>query len=167
MSCIKLQKVRHLSMLTCTQLTGCTGPAKQVKCKVDCGAMANIMPLSVFKRLNPSEFDKDGNSISRFNRDMTRLSAYCNRPIQQHCVRLINIIFNKKYFKTRFHIVDVEGHVLLWVTLLRKMGLFHKHMLMITETIDNHQEQKNLARYDSQVVDKCTKCNNENFSKSE
>ena len=30
----------------------CTGPAKQVKCKVDCGAMANIMPLSVFKRLN-------------------------------------------------------------------------------------------------------------------
>ena len=91
----------------------CTGPDKQVKYKVDCGAMANIMPLSVFKRLNPSEFDKDGNSISGFNRDMTRLSAYGNRPKEQHAVRLINFIFNKKYFKTRFHIVDVEGHVLL------------------------------------------------------
>ena len=84
----------------------CTGTAKQVKCKVDCGAMANIMPLSVFKRLNPSEFDKDGNSIAGFNRDMTRLLAYDNRPIQQHGVGLINFIFNKKYCRTRFHIVD-------------------------------------------------------------
>ena len=51
-------------MLTCTQLTGrqeerCTGPAKQVKLRFDCGAMANIVPLSVFKRLNPSEFYKE------------------------------------------------------------------------------------------------------------
>ena len=157
-------------MLTCTQLTGragCTGPAKQVKFKVDCGAMANIMPLSVFKMLNPSEFDKDGNSISGFNRDMTRLSVYGNRPIQQHGVRLINFIFNKKYLKTRFHIVDVEGHILLGLTVLRKMGLFHKHRLMIIETIDIHQELRNLAKYDSKVVDKCTKCPNEKFSKSE
>ena len=51
----------------------CTGQAKQVKYKVDCGAMANIMPLNIFEMLNPSEFDKDGNSISGFNRDMTRL----------------------------------------------------------------------------------------------
>ena len=122
------------------------------------------MPLSVFKRLNLSEFDKDGNSISGFNRDMTRLSAYGNRPIQQQGVRLINIIFNKKYFKTRLHIVDFEGHVLLGLTLLRKMGLFHKHRLMITETIDIHQEQRNLAKCDSKVVAKCTK---EKFSKSE
>ena len=75
--------------------------------------------------LNLSEFDKDGNSISGFNRYMTRLSAYGNRPIQQHGERLVNFIFNKKHFKTRFHIVDAEGHVLLGLTLLRKMGLFH------------------------------------------
>ena len=35
---------------------------------------------------------------------------------------------------------------------------------MIRETIDIHQEQRNLARYDSKEVDKCT---NETFSKSE
>ena len=91
----------------------CTGPTKQVKCKVDFCAMANIMPSSIFKVLNPSEFDKDGNSLSGFNRDMTRLSAYGDKPIQQQGVRLINFIFNKKYFKTRLHIVDVEGHALL------------------------------------------------------
>ena len=53
---------------------------------------------------------------------------------------------------------------MLGLTLLRKMGLFHKHRLMIIETIDIHQEQKNLARYDSKVMDKCT---NEKSSKSE
>ena len=74
----------------------CSGPVKQVKCNIDCGAMANIMPLNIFKMLNPSEFDKDGNFISGFNRDMNRLSAYCNRPIQQHGVRLINFIFQQK-----------------------------------------------------------------------
>ena len=108
------------------QKGSCTGPAKEVKYKVDCGAVANIMPLSIFKMLNPSEFDKDGNSISGFNRDMTILSAYGNRPIQQHRVGMINFIFNKKYFKTRFHIVDIEATVLLELTLLRKMGLFQK-----------------------------------------
>ena len=98
---------------------------------------------------------------------MTRLSAYGNRQIQQHGVRLINFIFNKKYFKTKIHIVDVEGHVLLGLTLLRNMGLFHKHRLMIVETIDIHQEHRNLAGHDPKVVDKCTECNNKKFSKSE
>ena len=40
--------------------SSCTGQAKHIKCKVGCGAMANMMPLSVFERLNLSEFDKDG-----------------------------------------------------------------------------------------------------------
>ena len=73
--------------------------------------------------LNPSVFDKDGNFLSGFNRDMTRHSAFGDNAIQQHEVRLINFIFNKKYFKTRFHTVDIEGHVLLGATLLRKNGI--------------------------------------------
>ena len=32
----------------------CTSPAKQVKSKIGFGAVANIMPLSIFKMLNPS-----------------------------------------------------------------------------------------------------------------
>ena len=77
----------------------CTGPAEQVNCKVDCGAMANIMSLSIFKMLSPSGFDKDGNSLSGSNWDLTRLSAYGDKPIQQHGIRLINSIFNKKVFQ--------------------------------------------------------------------
>ena len=163
----KGQAFVHVNMHPTDRKGSCAGPAKQVKYKVDCGTMANIMPLSVFKKLNSSKFDKDGNSISGFNRDMTRLSAYGNKPIQQHGIRLINFIFNKKYFKTIFLIVDVEGHVLLGLMLMRKMGLFHEHRLMIIQTIDIHQEERNLVRYDSKVMNKCTKCTNENFSEPE
>ena len=38
---------------------------------------------------------------------------------------------------------------------------------MIIQTIDIHQEQRKLARYDSKEVGKCTKCTNENITKSE
>ena len=64
---------------------------------------------------------------------------------------------------------------MLGLPLLRKMGLFHKHRLMIIETIVIHKEQRNLdrydskvlARYDSKVVDKCTKYTNEDFAEAE
>ena len=78
----KSQAFVYVDMYPTDRKGSCASPAKQVKCNIDCRAMANIMPLHVFKRLNPSEFDKDGNAISGFNRDMTRLSAYGNRPIQ-------------------------------------------------------------------------------------
>ena len=78
---IKSQTFVYVDMYPTDRKGICTGPAKQVKCKVVCGAMANSMPLSIFKMLNPSEFDKDDNSILGFNRDRTRPSAYGNRPI--------------------------------------------------------------------------------------
>ena len=59
----KHQAFVYVDMYPMDRKGSCTGPVKQVKYKVGCGAMANIMPLSVIKRLNPSEFDKDGNSI--------------------------------------------------------------------------------------------------------
>ena len=74
----------------------CSGPVKQVKCNIDCGVMANIMPLNIFKMLNPSEFDKDGNFISGFNRDSTLRTDYQHIvtdhifPLQQHGVQKLN-----------------------------------------------------------------------------
>ena len=40
-----------------------TGPAKQVKCKIDSGAGANVMSLDDYKKVNPSKFDEAGNSL--------------------------------------------------------------------------------------------------------
>ena len=53
---------------------------------------------------------------------------------------------------------------MLGLTPLRQIGLFHKHRLMIIETIYIHQEHRNLARYDSKERDKST---NKNISKTE
>ena len=67
----KHQAFVYVDMYPTDRKGSCTGPAKQVKGKVDCGTMANIMPLSIFQIVNPFELIKDGNSISSFNRDMT------------------------------------------------------------------------------------------------
>ena len=58
MSCIKQPKNQAfvcVDMYPTDKKGICSGPGKQVKCKVDCGSVANIMPLSIFKMLNPSE----------------------------------------------------------------------------------------------------------------
>ena len=52
-------------------------------------------------------------------------------------------------FRPLFHIVDIEGHTLLGLPTMRKMGLFTDHKLMNVETVDIHAEYRNLARYES------------------
>ena len=43
-----------------------TGRPKGMNSKLDTGADANIMSLSTFKSINPSDFDKDGNPTGNF-----------------------------------------------------------------------------------------------------
>ena len=39
---------------------GTGNKSKGIKCKLDMGAGVNIMPLSTYKYINPSEFDEQG-----------------------------------------------------------------------------------------------------------
>ena len=66
-----------------------TGPAKQVKCKTDSGAGANVMSLDDYTKVNPSEFDEAGNSLVGFSNDRTTLKAYGGKTIQQYGVRAL------------------------------------------------------------------------------
>ena len=43
-----------------------TGRPKSMKSKLDTGAGANIMSLSTYKSINPSDFDKEGNPTGNF-----------------------------------------------------------------------------------------------------
>ena len=124
------------------------GSAKQVKCKIDSGAGANVMSLDDSKKVNPSEFDEAGNSLVGFSNDRTTsLKAYSGKTIQQYSVRLLNCQWYNKLIKPIFHIVEAKGPILLGLTTLRKMGLFQKHSRVFIENIDIHQIQKdNLAR---------------------
>ena len=99
------------------------------------------------KKVNPSEFDEAGNSLAGFSNDKTTLKAYGGKTIQQYGVRVINCQWNNKCIRPIFHIVEAKGPILLGLTTLRKMGLFHKHPRVFIEHIDIHQvQQNNLAR---------------------
>ena len=67
-----------------------TGPAQQVKCKIDSGAGANVMSLDVYKKVNSSKFDAAGNSLVGFRNDRTTLEAYGGKTIQQYGVTAVN-----------------------------------------------------------------------------
>ena len=63
-----------------------TGRPNGMKSKLDTGAGANIMSLSTYKSINPSDFDKDGNTTGNFQRASTRLKSFGGRQIQQHSI---------------------------------------------------------------------------------
>ena len=124
-----------------------TGPAKQVKCKIDSGAGTNVMSLDDYKKVNPSEFDEAGNSLVGFSNEKTTLKVYGGKTIQQYGFRVINCQWDNKFIKSIFHIVEAKGPILLGLTTLRKIGLFQKHPRIFIECMDIHQTQKdNLAR---------------------
>ena len=53
-----------------------TGRPKGMKSKLDIGTGANIMSLSTYKSINPSDFDKDGNPTGNFQRASTGLKSF-------------------------------------------------------------------------------------------
>ena len=89
-----------------------TGRAKQVKCKIDSGEGANVMSLDDYKKVNPSGFDKAGNSLAGFSNDKTTLKVYGGKTIQQYGVRVINCQWDNKYIKQIFHIVEAKRPIL-------------------------------------------------------
>ena len=87
---------------------------QKVKVKLDSGASVNIMPTSVYRRINPQLFDSNGASqIDKFDKDWTNLVAYGGSIIKQICVKPVACKWGKKNFVTNFHIVDAENHPVL------------------------------------------------------
>ena len=44
-----------------------------MKCKLDTGAIVNVMPLTIYKLVNPDKFDKDGKPIGGYGQDRITL----------------------------------------------------------------------------------------------
>ena len=118
-----------------------TGPAKQVKCKIDSGAGANLMSLNDYQKVNPSQFDEAGNSLAGFSDDRTTLKAYGGKTIKQYGIRALICQWDNKLIRPIFHIVEAKGPILLGLPTLRRMGLFQKHPRVFIEHIDIHQIQ--------------------------
>ena len=117
------------------------------------------MSLDDYKKVNPSKFHGAGNSLAGFSNNKTTLKAYGGKTIQQYGIRVINCQWDNKFIKPIFHIIEAKGPILLGLTTLRKMGLFHKHPRVFIESMDIHPMQKdNLAR----CITGCGMSNNNN-----
>ena len=80
-----------------------------MKSKLDTGAGANVMSLSTYKSINPSDFDKEGNPTGNFQRSSTGLKSFGGRQIQQYGIKTIKCAWDKKLCLLNFHIVDADG----------------------------------------------------------
>ena len=130
---------------------------KSMKCKLDTGAGVNIMALSIYQYINPSEFDEQVKPIDGHSQYKTILKDYNGKPIQQYGIKVFLGKWNHKYRRFVFHVVESEGPILLGLNTMRKMGLFIRHPRVSTETTDIHQEQQNQARCDPMKVKSTTR----------
>ena len=142
----KSQAFTTVSMLPQDTEGKTIGAPIDVKCKIDTGAGANVMPVSIFRKLCPDMFDAKGKALEKFNGDWTTLTAYGGGIIKQFGVRMLKCYWNNKKWVILFHIVDAEGPILLGLKTLRQMGIFSKHPRVFIETIDIHSTNAGLAR---------------------
>ena len=86
-----------------------TGRPKGMRSKLDTGPGANIISLSTYKSINPSDFDKEGNPTGNFQRASTGLKSFGCRQIQQYGIKTKKCVWDKKLWLLNFHTVDAEG----------------------------------------------------------
>ena len=123
-----------------------TGRPKGMRSKLDTGAGANIMSLSIYKSINPSDFDKDGNPTGNFQRASTGLKSFWDRQIQQYGIKTINCVWDKKLWLLNFHIVDAEGPILIGSGMMLKLDMIQFHPQVHISCIDINAIQPSLAR---------------------
>ena len=109
----------------------------KVKAKLAGGASVNLMPTSVYRRINSQVFDNNiAPQLEKFDKDWTNLVAYGGSIIKQIGVKPVGWKWGKKNFVTNFHIVDAKDHtVLLRLSTLRYISLFVEHPLVFIEAI--------------------------------
>ena len=87
---------------------------QKVKVKLDSGASVNIMPTSVYRRIDLQLFDSNGApQVNQFDKDWTNLVLYGGSIIKQIGVKPVACKWGKKNFVTNFHILDAGNHPVL------------------------------------------------------
>ena len=123
-----------------------TGRPKGMRSRLDTDAGANIMSLSTYKSINPSDVDKDGNPIGNFQRASTGLKSFRGRQIQQYGIKTIKCVWDKKLWLLNFHIVDAEGPILIGLGTMLKLDMIQFHPQVHISCIDINTIQPSLAR---------------------
>ena len=123
-----------------------TGRPKGMKSKLDTGAGANIMSLSTYRSINPSDFDKDGNPTDNLQRASTGLKSFGGRQIQKYGIKTIKCVWDKKLWLLNFNIVDEEGPILIGLETMLKLDMIQFHPQVHISSIDIKAIQPSLVR---------------------
>ena len=113
-----------------------TGRLKGMRSKLDTGAGANIMSLSTYKSIDPSDFGKDGNPTGNLQRASTGLKSFGGRQIQQYDIKNIKCVWDKKLWLLNFHIVDANGPILIGLGTMLKLHMIQLHPQVHISCID-------------------------------
>ena len=123
-----------------------TGRPKGMRSKLDTGAGANIMSLSTYRSINPSDFDKDGNPTGNFQRPSTGLKSFGGRQIQQYGMKTIKCVWDKKLWLLNFHILDAEGSIVIALGTMPRLDMIQFHPQVHISCIDINAIWPSLAR---------------------
>ena len=122
------------------------GRPKGMMSKLDTDGGVNIMPLSTYRSMNPSDFDKDGNPTGNFQRTSTGLKSFGGRQKQQSGIKTIKCVWDKKLWLLNFHIVDAEEPILIGLGTMLKLDMILFHPQVHISCFDINAIQTSLAR---------------------
>ena len=78
------------------------GPPIEIKCKIDTGAGANIMPIYIFRKLFLIMFDSSVKALKKHDADWTTLTTYGGSKIRQLGIRIIKCFWNNQKWAFSF-----------------------------------------------------------------
>ena len=110
---------------------------QKVKVKLDDEESANLMPSSMYRRINPQIFDNNCTPLLEKNdKDWANLVVYGGSIIKQIAVKPVACKWGKNNFITNFHILCAEDHrILFGLSTLRHLGIFVEHPLVFIEAV--------------------------------
>ena len=107
------------------------GSAKQVnkqteiKCNPDIEVSVNVMTLTTYQLVKPSEFNEQSKPIGWYGQNRSILICYNGNPNQQYGISIICSKWNNKFWKIVFHTVEAQRPILLGFNTLKNQNI-HK-----------------------------------------
>ncbi len=97
------------------------GRTLSVRCKLDTGAQADVMPLRAFRLIRPDMVNDKGRPVNLCTTSVN-LTAYNGTPIQNYGICRMKCFHGNKWKDIDFHITESDGYTMLGKTSSVQLG---------------------------------------------
>ena len=113
----------QLEAITTVRIEPHPGRQTNLSGKADTGAMGNILPLRIFKKLYPKHIDQKGAPTNTVKTDV-KLMAYNNTSIPQYgTIKFPCKHKDSNWIDTTFHVADTENPVIFGLPTCQSLGM--------------------------------------------